>query len=100
MEAKESGTIGKAIQEATAAELAGMLGLAFARLVALAGLPAAGTNGRAAAPRLVSVPQAAQATGMSRRWFYDHREEPFMRRLGRNYRVDLTALEARMAGQP
>ncbi len=94
MEPKESG-IGKWVQEATAAELAGVIGLAFARLVALAGVPLAGVNGRAAVPRLVSVAQAAQATGMSRRWFYDHEGAPWMKHLSpRTYRVDLAGLEA------
>ena len=87
----------KAIQEATAAELAGILGLAFAHLVALAGLPAAGANGRASVPRLVTVAKAADATGMSRRWFYEHADKPWMRRLGpRTYRVDLAGLEVSM----
>ena len=87
------------IQTANAAELAGVLGLAFARLVALAGLPSA-TGGGPPVSQLVSVAQAAKASGMSRRWFYDHAGEPFMRRLGaRSCRVDLAALERWMQGQ-
>lgn len=50
-------------------------------------------------PILVSVKVAAERSGMSRRWLYDHKDEPFMRRLGpRTYRVDLDALEAWMGG--
>ena len=81
------------VQRATPAELAAILGLAFGRLVALAGLPSGGTAVRTGTLRLVNIAQAAQATGMSRRWFYDHSSEPFMRKLGRSYRVDLAALE-------
>lgn len=51
-------------------------------------------------PTLVSVRVAAERSGMSRRWFYDHKEAPFMRRLGpRTYRVDLEALEAWIGGE-
>src|SRR3990167_3936217 len=49
---------------------------------------------RHVSPRLVSVAQAAKRCGMSRRWFYDHSGEPFVKRLGRSYRVDLDALES------
>src|SRR3972149_4017086 len=53
---------------------------------------------RHVSPRLVSVAQAAERTGMSRRWFYDPSSEPFIRKLGRSYRVDLDALEGWMGG--
>src|SRR3990167_11223889 len=53
---------------------------------------------RHVSPRLVSVAQAAERTGMSRRWFYDHSSEPFVKRLGRSYRIDLDALEGWMGG--
>src|SRR3972149_7069252 len=53
---------------------------------------------RHGSPRLGAVAQAAERTGMSRRWFYDHSSEPFIRKLGRSYRVDLDALEGWMGG--
>ncbi len=82
--------VAKWIQGATAAELTGILGLAFAQLVAMAGLDVR----RAAIPRLVTVAQAAAASGMSVRWFYDHTAEPWMHQMGpRTYRVDLAVLE-------
>ena len=95
MEAKE---LGKWIQGATAMELAGILAMVGARLVALAS-PPLGAPTIAGPARLVTIAKAAEATGMSRRWFYDRPEAPWMRRLGpRTYRVDLTALEASLAG--
>jgi predicted DNA-binding transcriptional regulator AlpA len=82
--------IGAWVQEASAAEIAAFMSLAGARLVTLVGLPGA----KAGPARLVKIEEAAQATGMSPRWFYDHAKAPFVRRLGRAFRVDLAALEA------
>ena len=82
--------VGTWVQEATAGELAAFMSLAGARLVTLVGLPGA----KAAPARLVRIEEAARVTGMSSRWFYDHAKAPFVRRLGRAFRVDLAALEA------
>ena len=81
------------VQDVGPAELAAFMALAGARLVVLLG-----GGGEAAAVRrtgpLVTIAAAAQATGLSRRWFYDHANSPWMRRLGpRTYRVDPVALK-------
>jgi predicted DNA-binding transcriptional regulator AlpA len=88
MEARE---LEKAIATMTPAELTAILGLAFCRLVALAGVQNVTAR---RPPRLVRIEEAALSVGMSRRWFYDHQNEPFIRRVGRAVRVDLPALEA------
>ena len=49
--------------------------------------------------RFVDVKVAAERLGVSTRWMYDHSDLPFVRRIGRTVRIDLTDLEAWMEGQ-
>jgi predicted DNA-binding transcriptional regulator AlpA len=63
------------------------------RLLIQAGCHSSPIDATSQGPILVTVQEAAQQTGMSRAWFYDHSEAPFMRRFGRSCRVDLSALE-------
>jgi len=84
------------VQGATAPELAAFMSLAGARLVTLVGLR--GEQGRNSSvtdlSRCVRVEEASRLTGMSRSWFYERGEAPFVRRLGRSIRIDMAALEA------
>jgi excisionase family DNA binding protein len=48
---------------------------------------------------LIEVREVAERLNVSRRWIYAHADElPFVRRVGRNVRVDLAGLEQWMAG--
>ena len=82
------------LAEADAVQLATVLGVVVGRLLGHRLV----TGATASSGKLLTVAQAAEMTGLSARYFYDHKTAPYMRRLGRAYRVDEDELREQLEG--